>query len=149
VPELRIVDDELWRAAKARQAAVKTKREEDGREVQNSFRDRRRPRYIFSGLIKCACCGGGYAMISADLIGCSTARNKGTCENRKSIQRNRLEERVFNALRYHLMDPTLFKEFCDEFTREMNRLRMEGSATIEAARSEVRRIERELDKLLN
>ena len=46
------------------------------------------------------------------------------------------------------MDPTLFKEFCDEFTREMNRLRMEGYATIEAARSEVRRIERELDKLL-
>jgi hypothetical protein len=46
------------------------------------------------------------------------------------------------------MDPTLFKEFCNEFTREMNRLRMEGSATIEAARSEVRRIERELDKLL-
>ncbi len=117
--------------------------------MQNSFRDRRRPRYIFSGLIKCACCGGGYAMISADLIGCSTARNKGTCENRKSIQRKRLEERVFNALRYHLMDPTLFKEFCDEFTREMNRLRMEGSATIEAARSEVRRIERELDKLLD
>nr|WP_082528985.1 MULTISPECIES: recombinase family protein [unclassified Bradyrhizobium] len=148
VPELRIVDDELWTAAKTRQAAIKTKRGEDGREVQNSFRDRRRPRYIFSGLIKCACCGSGYAMISADLIGCSTARNKGTCENRRSIQRSRLEERVLNALRYHLMDPTLFKEFCDEFTREMNRLRMEGSATIEAARSEVRRIERELDKLL-
>ena len=148
VPELRIVDDELWTVAKTRQAAIKTKRGGDGREMQNSFRDRRRPRYMFSGLIKCACCGGGYAMISADLIGCSTARNKGTCENRRSIQRSRLEERVLNALRYHLMDPTLFKEFCDEFTREMNRLRMEGSATIEGARSEVRRIERELDKLL-
>ena len=53
---------------------------------------------MFSGLIKCACCGGGYAIISADLIGCSTARNKGTCENRRSIQRSRLEERVLNAL---------------------------------------------------
>ena len=31
-------------------------------------------------------------MISANLIGCSTARNKGTCENRKSIQRKRLED---------------------------------------------------------
>ena len=38
---------------------------------------------------------------------------------------------------------------CDEFTREMNRLRMEGSASIEAARSEIKRIERELDTLLN
>jgi len=148
-PELRIVDDGLWNAAKARQAAIKTKREDDGTEVQNSFRDRRRPKYLFSGLIKCACCGGGYAMISADLIGCSTARNKGTCDNRKSFQRERLEARVLNALRYHLMDPALFKEFCDEFTREMNRLRMEGSASIEAARSEIKRIERELDTLLN
>jgi hypothetical protein len=82
-------------------------------------------------------------------VGCSTARNKGTCDNRRSVQRERLEARVLNALRYHLMDPALFKEFCDEFTREMNRLRMEGSASIEAARSEIKRIERELDTLLN
>ncbi|WP_028333545.1 MULTISPECIES: hypothetical protein [Bradyrhizobium] len=88
-------------------------------------------------------------MISADLVGCSTARNKGTCENRKSVQRERLEARVLNALRYHLMDPALFREFCDEFTRGMNRLRMEGSASIETARSEIKRIERELDTLLN
>ena len=33
-------------------------------------------------------------MISADLIGCSTARNKETCENRRSIRRDRLEGRV-------------------------------------------------------
>lgn len=38
---------------------------------------RRRPKYLFSGLTKCACCGGGYSAISKDLIGCSTARNKG------------------------------------------------------------------------
>lgn len=144
-PELRIVDDGLWNATKARQAAIKTKRDGDGNEVQNSFRDRRRPKYLFSGLIKCACCRGGYAMISADLIGCSTARNKGTCDNRRSIQREHLEVRVLNALRYHLMDPALFREFCDEFTREMNRLRMEGSASIDAARSEIKRIDRELE----
>jgi site-specific DNA recombinase len=36
------------------------------------------------------------------------------------------------------MDPALFKEFCDEFTREMNRLRMEGSASLETARSELK-----------
>ena len=58
-------------------------------------------------------------------------------------------QRVLNALRYHLMDPALFKEFCDEFTREMNRLRMEGSASIEPAQTEIKRIERELDTLLN
>ena len=87
-------------------------------------------------------------MISADLIGCSTARNKGTCDNRRNIRRDRLEERVLDALRHHLMDPTLFKEFCDEFTREMNRLRMNGRASIDAAQIEVKRIERELEKIM-
>ena len=54
VPELRIIDDKLWKAAKARQAAIKPGRGEDGRALQNSFRDRCRRKYIFSGLIKCA-----------------------------------------------------------------------------------------------
>jgi len=85
-------------------------------------------------------------MISADLVGCATARNKGICDNRVNIRRDRLEARVLNVLRHHLMDPELFKEFCDEFTREMNRLRMEGRASLEAARSEVKRIERDLDR---
>jgi site-specific DNA recombinase len=149
VPDLRIIEDELWNAAKARQAAIKTSHGDDGLAAENSFRDRRRPKYLFSGMTKCACCGGGYAMISTDLLGCTTARNKGTCDNRVNIRRDRLEARVLNALRHHLMDPALFSEFCDEFTREMNRLRMEGSASLEAARAEVRKIERELDTLLN
>ena len=148
VPELRILDDDLWQAVKKRQQAVKQNRSDDG-ETENHFRERRRPKYLFSGLTKCSCCGGGYSMISADLVGCSTARNKGTCDNRKNIRRDQLEARVLNALRHHLMDPELFKEFCDEFTREMNRLRMEGRASIDAAEAEVKRIDRELDTLLN
>ncbi|WGJ16541.1 recombinase family protein [Methylocapsa sp. D3K7] len=144
VPDLRIMDDDLWNAAKTRQAGIKIKRGDDGREGENHFRERRRPKYLFSGLTKCACCKGGYSMISVDLVGCSTARNKGTCGNRMNIRRDRLEERVLNALRFHLMDPALFKEFCDEFTREMNRLRMEGRASIDSARSELSRIEKQI-----
>lgn len=87
-------------------------------------------------------------MISADLVGCSTSRNKGTCDNRKDIRRDRLEARILNALRHHLMDPALLKEFCDEFTREMSRLRMAGRASIDAAQSEVKRLDPELDTLL-
>ena len=88
-------------------------------------------------------------MISASHVGCSTARNKGTCSNRMAIKRVALEERVLGALKNKLMDPALFREFCNEFTREMNRLRIEGRASLEAARSEVERIDRELDTLLN
>jgi site-specific DNA recombinase len=147
VPELRILDDDLWQSVKERQISFKQNRSDDS-DAENHFRGRRRPKYLFSGLTKCGCCGGGYSMISADLVGCSTARNKGTCNNRKNIRRDQMEERVLNALRHHLMDPALFKEFCDEFTREMNRLRMEGRSSIDAAEAEIRKIDRELDKLM-
>lgn len=90
-----------------------------------------------------------YTMISATLLGCATARNKGTCDNRVNIRRDRLEERVLHALRHHLMDPELFKEFCDEFTREENRLRMDGRAAIDATRAEIKKINRDLDMLVN
>lgn len=42
----------------------------------------------------------------------------------------------------------LLAEFCEEFTREMNWLRMEGRASIDAAEAEIKRIDRELDKLM-
>ncbi|WP_245824801.1 hypothetical protein [Neoasaia chiangmaiensis] len=77
------------------------------------------------------------------------ARNKGTCDNRMTIRRDMLEKSVINGLRTRLMDPALFKEFCNEFTREVNRMRMELGADLAAMRNEIPRIDRELDKLLN
>jgi hypothetical protein len=43
VPELHILDGDLWNAAKARQAAIKYTRSDDG-ETENHFRERRRPK---------------------------------------------------------------------------------------------------------
>ncbi|WP_456305926.1 hypothetical protein [Gluconobacter japonicus] len=98
VPGLRIIEQDLWDAVKARQSK------------------------------------------------CSTARNKGTCENRLTIRRDALEKSVLNGLRTQMMKPALFKEFCEEFTREVNRLRMEKGADLVALKSELPKIERELDK---
>ena len=148
-PELRLLDDDLWNAVKARQGENRTERDESGVADIRKMNFRRRPRYLFSGLTRCACCGRGYSAISATLIGCSTARNKGTCDNRVNIRREELEARVLNALRTRLVDPELFARFCEVFTQEMNRLRMEGRTGIAAAEAEVARIDRELDTLLN
>ena len=45
-------------------------------------------------------------------------------------RRDRLEARVFAALYDKLMDPALFRAFCEEFIRETNRLRIEVSTTL-------------------
>lgn len=116
VPELRIVEQDLWDAVKARQAETTFSQPARGNEALS---ERRRPRHLFAGLIRCGCCGGGYSMISKDLLGCSTARNKGTCDNRLNIRRDALEASVLSGLRTHLMEPDLFREFCNEFTREV------------------------------
>ncbi|BCK76629.1 DNA recombinase [Acetobacter aceti NRIC 0242] len=47
------------------------------------------------------------------------------------------------------MDPDLFAEFCAAFTTEMNRLRMEASADIGAAESELKRVERDIQRLMD
>ncbi|MGK9235799.1 recombinase family protein [Inquilinus limosus] len=146
VPELRIVDQALWETVKQRQQAMAIG--PAGETDDNPMLDRRRPSHLFAGLVKCGCCGGGYAKISKDLLGCATARNKGTCDNRLNIRRDALERSVLNGLRTHLMEPELFRQFCEEFTREVNRLRMEGRASLESARAERDRIERDLEKLM-
>jgi site-specific DNA recombinase len=69
VPELRIVDQEVWEAVKARQQTLAYEPPAPG---ENTLNERRRPKHLFAGLVKCGCCGGGYTMISKDLLGCAT-----------------------------------------------------------------------------
>lgn len=146
VPDLRIVGQDLWDAVKKRQKSLSFDTTPTG---SNPMNDRRRPKHLFAGLIKCGCCGGGYSLISKDLLGCAASRNKGTCDNRLNIRRDALEASILNGLRKHLMSPELFNEFCAEFTREVNRLRIERGADLAGWRSELERVDRELDKMVD
>ncbi len=88
-------------------------------------------------------------MISQSLLGCSTARNKNTCDNRLTIKREEVEQRILTAFKDRLMEPDLFTEFCQEFTKEMNRLRMDATASLAGKHAEIAKIERQLEKLLD
>ncbi|MDB5584499.1 MAG: resolvase [Bradyrhizobium sp.] len=145
VPAMRIVDQESWDKTKDRQQALALGPAQEGVNPLNAYH---RPKHLFAGLVKCGTCGGGFSMISKDLLGCSSARNKGICDNRVNIRRDALEVSILNGLRAHLMEPELFKEFCDEFTREVNRLRIERDADVIHRRNELDRIDRELDKAI-
>ncbi|KXV03081.1 resolvase, partial [Acetobacter cerevisiae] len=147
VPELRIIEQDLWDAVKARQSKTTWSQKSRGTGT-HPLNALQRPTHLLTGLIKCGCCGGGFSMISKHHLGCSTARNKGTCENRLTIRRDVLEKSVLNGLQTQMMDPALFKEFCDAFTREVNRLRMEKRADLLSLKSELPKIERELDKAI-
>ena len=139
VPELRIVEDELWNQVKARQ--VEMRRVASNGDPKR-FNRARRPKYLFSGLTKCGDCGGGYVMYWRDRLACFGARSRGTCTNRLTIGRQEVEERVLIALRDKLMRRDLFEDFCREYVRELNRLRMEHRANLTHGHAELARVER-------
>ncbi len=143
VPELRIISDALWQRVKDRQQSVK--RDSNG---ERPFWDRRRPRYLLSGLVTCGCCGGGYTAVGRTHLGCATSRDKGTCDNKATIKREVLEDMVLDGLRHHLMAPELFAVFCDEFTKEFNRLNREKQASRSHTEAELHKVERSIHKLI-
>ena len=142
VPELRIVPQELWNKAKARQKDLDARKPGLWR--------RNRPRYLLSGLIKCGECGGGYSKINTTHYGCSATRNKGesVCTNRKTIARDRLEDAVLSALQTHLMSDKLVEIFCQEYTSQLNTLRAERDCARKARVAEKTRLEKDADNLI-
>ncbi|MGE0132384.1 MAG: recombinase family protein [Blastocatellales bacterium] len=130
LPELRIVPQDLWDAAKARQKAL------DARAP--GLWQRNRPRYLLSGLVRCGVCGGGYAKINSSQLGCAASKNKGeaVCGNRKTIKREALEQKVLAALQTHLMRDDLVQIFCEEYASHLNRLRAAQETALDEARAE-------------
>ena len=148
VPHLRIIDDALWTRVKRRQGAIRedilTKRAEDpgAPKIERGHR----PRYLLSGLLTCGCCGAGYIMISDTRYGCSAARNRGTCANRKTIARKDVETRVLNGLQSRLMHPDLIREYITTWQQEMQ---MERQETLAARGEHERRLAKVLRDIEN
>ena len=81
VEDLRVVSDELWAAAQARKA----------RYSNMPLHQRRRPRHPFSGLVRCGLCGGAFTVKNRDQLACATHREKGACDNNRTIRIGELE----------------------------------------------------------
>ena len=67
-------------------------------------------------------------------------RCSSTCGNHLTIRRDEVESRVLKALEERLLNQELFEEFCEEFTREMNRLRGEHRANLVAGEPELAKL---------
>jgi hypothetical protein len=140
VPELRIVDDELWAAVKARQRSVGFEMGRD--EAGHALNRAHRREFLLSGLLICGCCSGGYTIIGKDRYGCATRRSRGTCDNGTTISRQRIEARVLGALKGHLLTPERVEEYIRAFGQAWAELEREASGrqtSLERALTEVER----------
>ena len=131
VPALRIVDEDLWVSVKTRQATLREavgkplprKEGGGGDNSKNRLNEAHRPRFLLSGLLRCGCCNGPYAVIGRDRYACSTRKQKGTCDNRLTITRQEIEARVLEGLKERLLAPDLVAVFVNAFRDESKRQR--------------------------
>ena len=107
-----------------------------------------RPKYLLSGLVRCGCCGGGFAIRRNDRFSCATFANRGTCRNHLRIGRGALEAKVLSALRDQLTaEPERCIAFCEVYARRLRDLRNERNTLIQTCLDELGRVEAEYDRL--
>jgi hypothetical protein len=136
VPELRIVEQDLWERVHARLAAISASAPV-AKARRTEFWKHRRKRHILTGLVFCAACGSPYAAAGRHYLACSAARRQGTCESRRGIPRPALEDLVLDALKHHLLKPDHVEEFIREFHRELNQQRRAAEAAYAAKEREL------------
>ncbi|PSJ55961.1 recombinase family protein [Pseudaminobacter soli (ex Li et al. 2025)] len=146
-PALRIVPQELWDAAKARQdelTALYQKQIDSSRAATRTMMAKNgglnathRPRTLLSGLVVCGCCGGTYARRGQDRFACSNHVLGNGCDNARSIARTALETRVLTGLRERMMTPDMAAEAMRAYTEETNRLNRQRRQTEDATRREL------------
>ena len=132
---LRIVPQNLWDRAQAWLAAQRvapTACERDGRR-----------KYLLSGFVKCAVCGGNYTIATRHSYRCGTFRNRGevACANHLTISRRRLERAVLEILRDRLCG----EEHLAAFTNRVRALGRRVSGPSQNQAKALRGIEREIE----
>ena len=102
IPELRIISNELW------------DRVDDVKNMKGKNRPlhvQRRPKHLFSGLVHCGECGGGYTVRSIKNLRCSRKHEGGSYTNRRVISTERLMIEIEKGLEGHLLSNEAFARF--------------------------------------
>ena len=141
VPELQIIDTELWEAAKRKQKRLTT--------IDGNAKPVMRPIHPLSHLIVCDCCGGGFSLINKGRYGCSRSRNKGTCDNRVSIKKDLLESAVINYLKDELIKPDVIDAFIQEYNRHLKTLNQSNVKNAKSNQKKVTELQKQKANIID
>lgn len=120
------MDDGLWNATRARQKQIS---EVFGPNPANKLEGRMkrvrltgRPVHLLSGLLTCGCCGGKVGIITPNHYACLNHVRRGTCDNGRTITRDKIEVRVLAGLKEKLVSSEAVAEAVKAYAVEMNQL---------------------------
>ena len=107
VPELRIVSAELWQRVRNRTRKGPTAGTRAGRGAV--------PRTLFSGILRCATCGGPVIAINRERYGCGVHKDRGNtvCNSGVTVTREALDHRLVTELCEDLLQTSALAELQD------------------------------------
>ncbi len=141
VPELRIVSDELWNAARAREAR---------RANQGPFYKQTIPKFLLSGLVKCGTCDRGYVVHRKNKLYCSAHLNMGNpvCRESRGISQNKLEATVIEALKERFLAKDYIEAVIDRVEKKLRARMKEAISQLPSVQRELKKAIQERDNLV-
>ena len=120
-PELRIIDDDLWLAARA--GSKPTAKYVRSKDDHWQRRRRAQPEISVQWLAKCGTCGAAFIVVDRYRYGCSYNRDRGVsvCANSLRVARSTIESVLLADVRRELLSPEAFRAFELEAKEALNR----------------------------
>lgn len=136
-PNLRIVDDVVWRAVRARL------------QPRPHGTPKRPARTLFSGLLRCGICGGAVVAVSQYDYGCAARKDRGVhvCAGVRAPRRAVEEQLIAHARDRLLADDAIdaLQTYTREALRSLQAQRHQGGA---ATRTRLEQLDREIARLV-
>ena len=138
IPELAIIDTKTWEATQARRRTINCA----------PLTQRRGPKRLLSGLLKCGVCGASFIIVTKDHVACSAYRNKRTCDNKRTMRMGEIEQRVLTALKRHLLTPDAVTTAVEAYRVERQRLSRARARDRSALEREISEAGRQIDRMI-
>ncbi|WP_368408582.1 recombinase family protein [Caldimonas mangrovi] len=145
-PELRIVDQAVWDAVRAR--AIK---HASGEDKAGAGRKGGRPgRTLFGGLLRCSVCGGPVVAVNAWGYGCAAHHDRGpvACPSETLVPRAGLDTRLLGVVREELMHPEALVDLHDEVRAAVAAATASQTERCDALQRRQNELQREIDNLV-
>ncbi len=150
MPELRIVPQDLWDKAKARQADIRIKTTVLREAMQNTNSKSRTGKYLFSGLLQCGCCAANYVVYSTQSYGCATNVNRGdaACPNRLRISHRMLDLHILGILQEKLLSEEAIDLFIGETTAALKAKQSDQQPEIVIYQRKLKTLDKQINNLV-
>lgn len=152
LPELRIIDAALEQRVAARHAQIATDSERARTTMRNNGSTGPRPRYLLSGIATCGHCGAPIVSVGGNpgRYGCSAARYRGAavCDQRRSVVRHVLEQRVLATVRQDLYSPAALEAYRAALIAELNAAAKDATPDLSALERQGRELDEKITNMI-